>query len=414
MGLFDKIRGKSSEPAQQAGDLSVQQQEQDLKELRSSLEAAYQRPDAEQLQRDIGETADRFDDVRQRFEEKASGDKRYEEPRKILEAALEQPDHIQRGADLMSLISACDKAMSKSGVDQGLLKDTKDAAKKLLELGKKEADIAQQEVKARQASRRLASKRAQQAQNEQKKQAEANQRREKQEEDITKSINSTAANQQAQGLRARDGSARQGAFAEGAEYETADEKTETTLADANQPSGGGRNSSERVGEAGRGADGTPRDGFDPGVDPEEATATAGTSAEPTPQDDEFLEFMDGERRRRVRKRRPDGSLVSLEEILGEGVGIDQVNILEFIQDPVLLKFFDIAMNRQLGEIRQRYGEDALILFTVTELARAVIARGLRDRGFSDLGVPPSLRRARTPTEEAIAEGCRDALWNFMN
>jgi hypothetical protein len=124
--------------------------------------------------------------------------------------------------------------------------------------------------------------------------------------------------------------------------------------------------------------------------------------------------MDGERRRRVRKRRPDGSLVSLEEILGEGVGIDQVNILEFIQDPVLLKFFDIAINRQLGEIRQRYGEDALILFTVTELARAVIAQGLRDRGFSDMGLPPSLRRPRTPTEEAIAEGCRDALWNFIN
>jgi hypothetical protein len=247
MGLFDKIRGKPSEPAQQSGELSVQQQEQDLKELRSSLEAAYQRPDAEQLQRDIGETADKWDDVRQRFEEKASGDKRYEEPRKILEAALEQPDHIQRGADLISLISACDKAMSKSGVDQGLLKDTKEAAKKLLELGKKEADIAQQEVKARQASRRLASRRAQQAQNEQKKQAEANQRREKQEEDITKSINSTAANQQAQGLRTRDGSARQGAYAEGADYETADQKTETTLADANRPSGGGRNSSGREG-----------------------------------------------------------------------------------------------------------------------------------------------------------------------
>lgn len=423
MAILDKLLGRGQQPTPQQGgaELSIGQEEESLSKLRQSLEATYQRPDAAGLQERVGGVASQLDDVQQRLGEKASGDKRYAETKNLLEAALNQPEHIQRGSNLIGLISACDQAMTKTGVDQSLLKDTKEAAKKMLELGKSEADLAQQEVRARVQSRRVSARRAQQAAIEQKKQATAEQqRREKQEEDISKSLTASAAQNQALASRTKSGAARTNGASPEDEYLTAAEQKESTIADANAPAGASEPRAGRDGpsDADRSAEsqglGAVEDGLGINGGELDESVERGTSTEAARGDDEFIEFMVGERRRRVKKRKPDGSLVSLDEILEEGLGIDQVNILEFIQDPVLLKYFDIAINRQLGEIRQRYGEDAIILWTITELARAIIAQGLRDKGISLGGSPPSLRRPRTPTEEAVAEACRGALVSFMN
>lgn len=424
MALFSRILGtrggaETQQAVAPANDLSIQQEEKSLNELRASLEASYSRPDAAGLQEQIGGVADQFDGVHQRLEQKASGDARYADTRKLLDAAVNETDHVQRGSNLIQLMAACDQAMTKSGADQGLLRETKDAAKKMLELGKKEADLAQQEVKARQQSRRVSAKRAQQAANEQKKQqAEAQQRREKQEEDVTKGLNATAADQQAaQASRTKTGAARIGGDAAGEEYESAEEKLETSLADANQPAGAGADVEGREGAAFAGRSelqGSEQSGLEAGVEGGELAADTEAPLDPSLSGDEFFELFDGVRRRRVKKRKPDGSLLGLQEILEEGVGIDQINILDFIQDPVLLKYFDIALNRQLGEIRQRYGEDAIILWTITELARAVIAQGLGEKGLAGAELPPSLRRPRTPTEEAVAEACKGALFGYIN
>lgn len=423
MPILSRILGsrggqETQQSAAPASDLSIQQEEKSLSELRASLEASYNRPDAAGLQEQVGAVADQFDEVQQRLDQKASGDSRYADTRKLLEAAVSQTDHVQRGSHLIQLMAACDQAMTKSGVDHGLLRETKDAAKKMLELGKKEADLAQQEVKARQQSRRVTAKRAQQALNEQKKQAEALQRREKQEEDVTKGLNVASANQQAaQASRTKTGAARIGGDPAGEGYESAEEKLETTLANANQPAGAGADIAGREGAAFADRSELPRSdqsGLEAGIEGGEIAVDAGASLDAYRGDEEFFELFDGNLRRRVKKRKPDGSLVSLQEILEEGVGIDQINILEFIQDPVLLKYFDIALNRQLGEIRQRYGEDAIILWTITELARAVIAQGLAERGLNGVELPPSLRRPRTPTEEAVAEACKGALIGYLN
>lgn len=423
MPIFSRILGtRSGTEAQQAvspaNDLSIQQEEKSLSELRASLEASYNRPDAAGLQEQIGGVADQLDGVQSRLEQKATGDARYADTRKLLDAAVNQTDHVQRGANLIQLMAACDQAMTKSGADQGLLRETKDAAKKMLELGKKEADLAQQEVKARQQARRVSAKRAQQAASEQKKQAEAVQRREKQEEDVTKGLNATAASQQAaQASRTKTGAARIGGDPNGADYETAEEKLQTTLADANQPAGAGAEVDGRDGAAFTDRSelqGSEQSGLEAGAESGDLSAEAEASLDASRTDDEFFELFDGDRRRRVKKRKPDGSLVGLQDILEEGVGIDQINILDFIQDPVLLKYFDIALNRQLGEIRQRYGEDAVILWTITELARAIIAQGLAEKGLAGAELPPSLRRPRTPTEEAVAEACKGALVGYLN
>lgn len=423
MAILDKLlgRGQQSQPSQGGAELSVGQEEESLSKLRAGLESAYQRPDAAGLQERVGEVASQLDGVQQRLGEKASGDARYADTKKLLEAALSQPDHIQRGSNLIGVISACDQAMTKSGVDQGLLKDTKEAAKKMLELGKNETDLAQQEVRARVQSRRVAARRSQQAVIEQKKQAtEQQQRREKQEEDIGKSVNASAAQSQALAARTKSGAAKINGAGPEEEYSTAAEQEESTIADANAPAGAVEQIVGRDGPSGadRSADGqaagVDENGLGLGGGELEQSVELGSSTEAARGDDEFIEFMVGERRRRVKKRKPDGSLVSLDEILEEGLGIDQINILEFIQDPVLLKYFDIAINRQLGEIRQRYGEDAIILWTVTELARAIIAQGLRDKGISLDSLPPSLRRPRTPTEEAVAEACQGAMLSYVN
>lgn len=423
MPILSRILGTRGEQETQqavspANDLSIQQEEKSLSELRASLEASYNRPDAAGLQEQIGAVADQFDGVHQRLEQKATGDARYADTRKLLDAAVNQTDHVQRGSNLIQLMAACDQAMTKSGADQGLLRETKDAAKKMLELGKKEADLAQQEVKARQQARRVTAKRAQQAASEQKKQAEALQRREKQEEDVTKGLNATAANQQAaQASRTKTGAARIGGDPTGEDYQSAEEKLETTLAEANQPAGAGAEIDGREGASFEGRSelqGTDQLGLEAGVEGSELGADADASLDPSVSGDEFFELFDGVRRRRVKKRKPDGSLIGLQEILEEGVGIDQINILDFIQDPILLKYFDLALNRQLGEIRQRYGEDAVILWTITELARAIIAQGLSEKGLAGAELPPSLRRPRTPTEEAVAEACKGAIFGYIN
>jgi hypothetical protein len=416
MAILDRLLGRGQQTQQQQGgaELSVGQEEESLSKLRAGLDSAYQRPDAAGLQERVGEVASQIDGVQQRLGDKASGDARYADTKKLLEAALNQPDHIQRGANLIGVISACDQAMSKSGVDQGLLKDTKEAAKKLLELGKNEADLAQQEVRARVQARRVATRRSQQAIIEQKKQAtEQQQRREKQEEDIGKSLNASAAQSQALAARTKSGAAKINGAGPEEEYLTEAEQGESTISDANAPAGAVETILGRDGpaDADRSADGN---GLGLGGGDIEESVELGSSTDAARGDDEFIEFMVGERRRRVKKRKPDGSLVSLDEILEEGLGIDQINILEFIQDPVLLKYFDIAINRQLGEIRQRYGEDAIILWTITELARAIIAQGLKDKGISLDGLPPSLSRPRTPTEEAVAEACQGAMLNYVN
>ena len=422
MAILDRLLGRGQQNQQQQGgaELSVGQEEESLSKLRASLDTAYQRPDAAGLQERVGEVASQLDGVQQRLGDKASGDARYADTKKLLEAALSQTDHIQRGSNLIGVISACDQAMTKSGVDQGLLKDTKEAAKKLLELGKNEADLAQQEVRARVQARRVATRRSQQAVIEQKKQAAEQQRREKQEEDISKSLNASAAQSQALAARTKSGAAKTNGASPEEEYLSAAEQEESTISDANSPAGAVEKIVGRDGpaDADRSADeraaGVDENGLGLGASDIEQSAELGSSTEAARGDDEFIEFMVGERRRRVKKRKPDGSLVSLDEILEEGLGIDQINILEFIQDPVLLKYFDIAINRQLGEIRQRYGEDAIVLWTITELARAIIAQGLRDKGISLDGLPPSLRRPRTPTEEAVAEACQGAMLSYVN
>jgi hypothetical protein len=304
--------------------------------------------------------------------------------------------------------------MNKSGVDKGLLGEAKSAATRMLELGKSEADIVQLEARSRQA-KRFQARRAELNAREARKVSQQGKVKEKEaearEQQGIKVAN--AATQQRSSARIRSGGS-------SGIYSPSEDQEESTLnsalVDSNQPAGAPADLSGRDGpsEAERGI----RDeawGIDSALDgSEEALEATESVIDSSLGDEEFFIFMEGERRRKRSKRRDDGSLITLEEVLEEGLSIDQINILDFIQDPTLLKFFTIATNRQLGEIRQRYGEDAVILWTITELARAVMLEGLREKGLNRIGTPLSLRRARTPTEEAVAEACRGALVTFVN